>query len=98
MVTPAEHAEHVQLDRLELEPGIERIPITLDNASSWTRGSETLKQLGLELELDPSREGGVQPGEIVWLAKRKKHAEGGWTKLGRLRTLLRDQLVAAGEN
>lgn len=73
-MTPAEHVRHVDTSRLELE-GIERIPITAENAKSWTQSSETLRSLALDLQLDASRDGGVQPGEILWLAKRKKQAE-----------------------
>lgn len=66
--------------------------------------------MGLELNAEGAVAGGsVEPGDIIWLAQRKKIAEvnlspldvadtqGGWTQLGRLRTHISDMLVAKGE-
>lgn len=38
----------------------------------------------------------MNPGDVVWLSRRKKIAEGGWTHLGRLRVQLMEELVAKG--
>lgn len=50
----------------------------------------------LGLTLDSSIPGGVEPGDVVWLSRRPKIAEGGWTPLGRLRPQLMDAIVEAG--
>ncbi|KAJ9095328.1 hypothetical protein QFC21_005694 [Naganishia friedmannii] len=95
---------------------IEKVEITAGNILTWPQESELLKPLALSPEA--GRPGGVQPGDIVWLAQRRKqpdvrifklfvrwyelpahvylHWQSGWTKLGRLRIKLRDQLLAAG--
>lgn len=52
---------------------IERIEITQFNLQSWTLESTLLKPLDLHPEA--SRPGGVQVGDIVWLAKRRKHPD-----------------------
>ncbi|KAJ9111255.1 hypothetical protein QFC22_006555 [Naganishia vaughanmartiniae] len=74
-------------------PGVEKVEITSRNILTWPLESELLKPLGLKPEA--GRPGGVQPGDIVWLAQRRKQPDSGWTKLGRLRIKLRDQLLAA---
>ena len=56
--------------------------------------SELLRPLALEAE--SSLPGGAEVGDIIWLAKRRKQPDAGWTKLGRLRVKLRDQLVETG--
>lgn len=95
MITPADHASLIDIKHLSEElQDVERIDITASNTSSWTTQSEHLKHLSLQPEA--GRPGGVQPGQIIWLAKRKKHPEGGWTRLGRLRIKLKDQLVSKG--
>jgi aspartyl-tRNA synthetase len=52
----------------------------------------------LGLTLEPSIPGGVQPGDIVWLARRTKIAQGGWTHLGRLRVAIMETLVEKSES
>jgi aspartyl-tRNA synthetase len=53
--------------------------------------------MGLEMSGDGAvAGGGVEPGDIIWLAQRKKIAEGGWTQLGRLRTQIADVLAVKG--
>lgn len=64
------------------------------NRTTWMSESELLRPLGLEVE--SSLPGGAEVGDIIWLAKRRKQPDAGWTKLGRLRVKLRDQLVDAG--
>lgn len=54
--------------------------------------------MGLELSGDGAvAGGGAEVGDIIWLAQRKKIAEGGWTQLGRLRVAIAEALVAKGE-
>lgn len=73
---------------------IDYIKITDANAHSWLGESVLTASLGLSL--DKSLPGGVNPGDVVWLSRRKKIAEGGWTHLGRLRVQLMETLVAKG--
>lgn len=49
------------------------------------------------LTLDSTLPGGAQPGDVVWVSRRPKIPEGGWTPLGRLRVQLYDELVTKGE-
>lgn len=46
------------------------------------------------LQIDPSLPGGAKPGDVIFLAQRKKIAEGGWTQLGRLRVQIYEHLVS----
>lgn len=50
------------------------------------------------LSIDPSLPGGAKPGDVIFLAQRKKIAEGGWTQLGRLRVQILEQLINKGES
>lgn len=75
---------------------MQAIPITRHNTHTWA--SESPLTSALKLEIDPSIPGGVRPGDIVWLAQRKKIAEGGWTQLGRLRVQIMEALVAKGSS
>lgn len=52
---------------------VEAIKITEANILSWPSQSPLLKPLGLQPEA--SRPGGVQAGDVVYLAKRKKIPE-----------------------
>ncbi|KAI5450214.1 aspartate--tRNA ligase msd1 [Naganishia albida] len=95
LVTSAKEAKSLDLKSLTDDiPGIEKIEITTKNVLTWPQQSDLLKSLDLKPEA--GRPGGVQPGDIVWLAQRRKQPDSGWTKLGRLRIKLRDQLVATG--
>lgn len=69
--------------------------ITPENTHSWP--SESVVTLPLGLKLDPSIPGGVQPGDVVWLARRPKIPEGGWTALGRLRVSIMEEAVEKSE-
>lgn len=73
---------------------IDYVKITDANAHSWLGESVLTASLGLSL--DKSLPGGVNPGDVVWLSRRKKIAEGGWTHLGKLRVQLMETLVAKG--
>lgn len=79
---------------LSLFKKIDYVKITDANAHSWLGESVLTASLGLSL--DKSLPGGVNPGDVVWLSRRKKIAEGGWTHLGRLRVQLMETLVAKG--
>lgn len=79
---------------LSLFKKIDYVKITNANAHSWLGESVLTASLGLSL--DKSLPGGVNPGDVVWLSRRKKIAEGGWTHLGRLRVQLMETLVAKG--
>ncbi|GFZ50650.1 hypothetical protein JCM24511_08408 [Saitozyma sp. JCM 24511] len=95
MITPKEHA--MALDLKSLIAGnnfVHRVDITDSNVHSWTSESPLTQALGLELE--GGRPGGARPGDVVWLAQRKKIPEGGWTQLGRLRVQIMDALVSKG--
>ena len=55
--------------------------------------------MGLELSGEGAvASGGAEVGDIIWLAQRKKIAEGGWTQLGRLRVAIAEALAAKGES
>jgi len=74
---------------------IDHVKITRDNMYSWSKESPLTKTMGLEMSGEGAvAGGGVEPGDIIWLAQRKKIAEGGWTQLGRLRTQIADALTA----
>ncbi|GHJ89423.1 hypothetical protein NliqN6_5825 [Naganishia liquefaciens] len=95
LVTSAKDAKSLDLKTLTDDiPGIEKIQISAGNVLTWPSQSDLLRPLNLQPEA--GRPGGVQPGDIVWLAQRRKQPDSGWTKLGRLRIKLRDQLVASG--
>ena len=71
--------------------------ITKENQYSWTKESPLTKLMGLELSGDGAvTSGGAEVGDIIWLAQRKKIAEGGWTQLGRLRVTIAEILVSKG--
>jgi aspartyl-tRNA synthetase len=52
---------------------VHRVDITDSNVHSWTSESPLTQALGLELE--GGRPGGARPGDVVWLAQRKKIPE-----------------------
>lgn len=67
--------------------------ITPENQYTWLADSVLTRPLGLTM--DSSLPGGVQPGDVIWLSRRPKIADGGWTHLGRLRVQLMDAMVAS---
>jgi aspartyl-tRNA synthetase len=73
---------------------VQHIPITNANVHTWLAETPLLNAKGLTL--DPSLPGGAKPGDVVFLAQRKKLAEGGWTQLGRLRVQILEQLINKG--
>ncbi|OCF33078.1 aspartate-tRNA ligase [Kwoniella heveanensis BCC8398] len=73
---------------------IDYVKITEKNVYTWHDESVLTKPLGLDQ--DRSLPAGVKPGDVIWLSRRKKIAEGGWTHLGRLRIQLMEALVAKG--
>jgi aspartyl-tRNA synthetase len=75
------------------------VKITKENQYSWTKESPLTKLMGLELSGEGAvASGGAEVGDIIWLAQRKKIAEGGWTQLGRLRVAIAETLAAKGES
>ncbi|OXB34328.1 aspartate-tRNA ligase [Cryptococcus neoformans] len=95
MVTPAAQAAGLDIPSIAGSNSfIDYVKITNANAHSWLGESVLTASLGLSL--DKSLPGGVNPGDVVWLSRRKKIAEGGWTHLGRLRVQLMETLVAKG--
>ncbi|ORY31921.1 hypothetical protein BCR39DRAFT_524611 [Naematelia encephala] len=99
MVTPAHLAKHIDPRQLLANNHfVHCIPITESNMMTWPAESPFTNNL--ELEIDPElinhARGGVQPGDLLWLAQRKKIPEGGWTNLGRFRVELAEYLVGAG--
>ncbi|KAI0049589.1 hypothetical protein FA95DRAFT_1581649 [Auriscalpium vulgare] len=82
------------------ESDAERIEITSSNASSWLLNSHLLRALRPE---DGSDRGAsavdllsLQPGDIVWVAKRRDPPQGGSTALGRQRLRLADLAESRG--
>lgn len=87
MVSPAAQAKHLDPGKLLTEnyyvgweadmtdAQVEYVKITNDNVLTWPE--EALLTKPLKLRPEAGRPGGVQPGDIVWLAKRKKIAEVG---------------------
>ncbi|WVQ80443.1 aspartate-tRNA ligase [Cryptococcus sp. DSM 104549] len=95
MITPAAQAAGLDIPSLaNSNQFIDYVRITEKNQYTWLNESVVTMPLGLDM--DRSIPGGVQPGDVVWLSRRKKIAEGGWTHLGRLRVQLMEQLVAKG--
>ncbi|KAL7418924.1 aspartate--tRNA ligase msd1 [Cryptotrichosporon argae] len=95
MVTPAALAAGLDVGAMaSANQFIDHVRITESNMYTWHKESVLTLPLGLSLE--PGRPGGVQPGDVVWLSRRKKIAEGGWTHLGRLRVQIMETLVAKG--
>ncbi|OWZ33872.1 aspartate-tRNA ligase [Cryptococcus neoformans AD2-60a] len=95
MVTPAAQAAGLDIPSIAGSNSfIDYVKITNANAHSWLGESVLTASLGLSL--DKSLPGGVNPGDVVWLSRRKKIAEGGWTHLGKLRVQLMETLVAKG--
>ncbi|ORX33558.1 putative mitochondrial aspartyl-tRNA synthetase [Kockovaella imperatae] len=96
MITRSEHAKYLNMDDLRNDH-VQAIHIREDNVKSWHTESPFTQKLGLTMTGDGAvTGGGVQPGDIIWLAQRKKVAEGGWTQLGRLRVQMLDELVRQG--
>lgn len=95
MVTPAAQAAGLDIPSIAGNNSfIDYVKITNANTHSWLGESVLTASLGLSL--DKSLPGGVNPGDVIWLSRRKKIAEGGWTHLGRLRVQLMEALVAKG--
>ncbi|GMK58926.1 hypothetical protein CspeluHIS016_0603680 [Cutaneotrichosporon spelunceum] len=95
MITPKAWAESVDVSKVGNEnPYVDYVRITPENQYSWTK--ESVLTLPLGLTLDSSLPGGAQPGDVIWVSRRPKIPEGGWTPLGRLRVQLYDELVSKG--
>ncbi|KGB77211.3 hypothetical protein CNBG_3049 [Cryptococcus deuterogattii R265] len=95
MVTPAAQAAGLDISSIAASSSfVDYVKITNANTHSWLGESVLTASLGLSL--DRSLPNGVNPGDVVWLSRRKKIAEGGWTHLGRLRVQLMEELVAKG--
>ncbi|CAD6589660.1 MAG: hypothetical protein TREMPRED_005467 [Tremellales sp. Tagirdzhanova-0007] len=97
MITPAAEVDGLEpAVLLHNNPLVHHIRISEANVHSWPQDSPLTRPL--KLQLDQSRPGGASPGDIIWLAQRKKIPEGGWTQLGRLRVRIMDTLVAQGSS
>ncbi|ODO01924.1 aspartate-tRNA ligase [Cryptococcus wingfieldii CBS 7118] len=97
MVTPAEQAKGIDIKTIAGDNAfIDYVKITPENTHSWLGESVLTAPLGLQLDKNSPYPGGVEPGDIIWLSRRKKIAEGGWTNLGRLRVQIMDELVSKG--
>ncbi|KAK4683653.1 aspartyl-tRNA synthetase, partial [Tremellales sp. Uapishka_1] len=93
LVTPASQATAINpAELLSGNSSVDYVRITSQNVLSWPE--ESPLTLPMKLRPEAGRPGGVQPGDIIWLARRKKIAEGGWTQLGRLRVQIMEQLVS----
>lgn len=91
------YVSHVWPGNEQADAQVDHVKITRDNMYTWSKESPLTKMMGLEMSGDGAvAGGGVEPGDIIWLAQRKKIAEGGWTQLGRLRTQIADALAAKG--
>ncbi|KAI9635996.1 uncharacterized protein MKK02DRAFT_44694 [Dioszegia hungarica] len=95
MVTAGEYAKQVDIPSLiGTNNFIQQIAITEENVHSWLADTPLLSSKGLSI--DPSLPGGPNPGDVIFLAQRKKIAEGGWTQLGRLRVQMLEHLINKG--
>ncbi|KAK8845377.1 hypothetical protein IAR55_006090 [Kwoniella newhampshirensis] len=95
MITPAAQAKGLDIASFAGNNSfIDYVRINESNTHSWQNDSVLTKPMGLEM--DTSMPGGVKPGDVVWLSRRKKIAEGGWTHLGRLRVQIMESQVAKG--
>ncbi|WVF66383.1 aspartate-tRNA ligase [Kwoniella sp. CBS 6097] len=95
MITPAAQAAGLDIPSIAKNSQfIDYVTITDKNVYTWHEESVLTKPLGLDQ--DKSLPAGVKPGDVIWLSRRKKIAEGGWTHLGRLRVQLMEALVNKG--
>ncbi|KAI0773883.1 hypothetical protein C8Q74DRAFT_791548 [Fomes fomentarius] len=81
--------------------GVERIDVRADAKSSWLNQSQTLKDVLTSSEpvdaSDLNATLGLSEGGTVWLTRRPKRHEGGWTPLGRLRIALSEAAQRNGD-
>ncbi|WVW81529.1 hypothetical protein I302_103524 [Kwoniella bestiolae CBS 10118] len=95
MIVPAHQAEGLDIPSLaRSSQSIDYIKITDQNIYTWQNESVLTAPIGLEQ--DKSLPAGVKPGDVVWVSRRKKIAEGGWTHLGRLRVQISEILASKG--
>ncbi|KAF7985215.1 hypothetical protein HWV62_7846 [Athelia sp. TMB] len=85
----------------ESDPGVERIVLNADNATSWLSKSRTLV-LGLQLESEVQEPDlnevlNLNIGDSIYLATRSLMPEGGSTKLGRTRLRLAELAQLRGD-
>lgn len=64
---------------------IDYVKITRENQYSWLK--ESVLTLPMGLTLDKSIPGGVEPGDVIWLSRRKKIPEVRQGSLHRIWTL-----------
>jgi hypothetical protein len=93
---PAPCLARIELLEDELTSQIQQIAITEENVHSWLADTPLLSSKGLSV--DPCLPGGAKPGDVIFLAQRKKIAEGGWTQLGRLRVQILEHLINKGQS
>ncbi|WVQ64507.1 uncharacterized protein L199_002674 [Kwoniella botswanensis] len=95
MIVPAHQAEGLDIPSLaKSSQFIDYIKITDKNIYTWQNESVLTAPIGLEQ--DKTLPAGVRPGDVVWVSRRKKIAEGGWTHLGRLRVQISEILSSKG--
>ncbi|WWC57851.1 aspartate-tRNA ligase [Kwoniella dejecticola CBS 10117] len=95
MIVPARQAEGLDIPSLaRSSQSIDYVKITDKNIYTWQNESVLTAPIGLEQ--DRSLPVGVKPGDVVWVSRRKKIAEGGWTHLGRLRVQISEILMSKG--
>ncbi|WWC85555.1 aspartate-tRNA ligase [Kwoniella dendrophila CBS 6074] len=95
MIVPAHQAEGLDIPALaRSSQSIDYIKITDKNIYTWQNESVLTAPIGLDQ--DKSLPAGVKSGDVVWVSRRKKIAEGGWTQLGRLRVQISEILVSKG--
>ncbi|KAI9067615.1 hypothetical protein FKP32DRAFT_1672906 [Trametes sanguinea] len=99
----AEHASFVQAaSEVANEKSVERMQVAPNTSSSWLNQSRIVGEI-LENaspafespELNPAL--GLAEGGSIWLSKRPRRPEGGWTALGRLRLAIAEEAQRRGD-
>ncbi|OSC99221.1 hypothetical protein PYCCODRAFT_1518230 [Trametes coccinea BRFM310] len=99
----AEHTPFVRAaSEIEGDKSIERLQVAPSASSSWLSQSRIAEEIlsvttpALEaFELNSTL--GLAEGGIVWLSRRPRRPEGGWTALGRLRLALAEAAQRRGD-
>ncbi|KAI0637856.1 hypothetical protein C8Q77DRAFT_394845 [Trametes polyzona] len=85
---------------VEQDKSVERLQVQQGNSSTWLNESRLVQEVLGTSDLDASELSttlGLSQGGTIWLAKRPRRPEGGWTALGRLRLALSEAAQRRGD-